>query len=128
VFATYPGSQGSPGKANRAGYLLPEKVMNTTTAGEKDAPKQELVLRVRYAPIKAPQVEPHMLSSTTLADVKALALKNFGLVEGAVDGGTKTYQLSFDDIVQTNMSLMLGQLVTHGSQVDLLLIEQFVQG
>lgn len=103
--------------------------MNETNPGENKAlEKQTIVLRVRYAPAKAPYVNPHANVSMTLAEVKAAALDYFHLTEGTVDGGTKTYQLSFDDIVQSNLSVMLGSLETHGKQLELLLIEQFVQG
>jgi len=103
--------------------------MNASNPGENNAlEKQTVVLRVRYAPVKAPYVDPHASVSMTLAEVKAAALQHFHLTEGAVDGGTKTYQLSFDDIIQSNMSVTLGSLVTHGKELELLLIEQFVQG
>lgn len=103
--------------------------MNANASGENNAHnKQTLVLRVRYAPAKAPFVEPHASIDLTLAEVKVKALDHFGLTEGAVDGGSKTYQLSFDDIVQTNLSVTLGSLPTHGKELELLLIEQFVQG
>lgn len=103
--------------------------MHPSNTGKTSAHQnQDVVLRVRYAPAKAPYVDPKVSLTTTLADVKAIALKNFGLTEGTVDGGTKIYQLSFDDIVQTNLSAMLSSLETHGKQLELLLIEQFVQG
>jgi hypothetical protein len=102
--------------------------MNAITSGEKGALKQTLVLRVRYAPVKLPLVEAQAASSMTLAEVKTQALTHFGLTEGAVDGGTKIYQLSFDDIVQTNLSITLGSLEVHGKELELLLIEQFEQG
>lgn len=103
--------------------------MQTATTGDQVAHnKDSIVLRVRYAPAKAPLVDPHASKAMTLAEVKATALTHFQLAEGAVDGGTKTYQLAFDDIVQTDLSITLGSLVTHGNQVELLLIEQFEQG
>lgn len=102
--------------------------MNAVSQGEKGALKTPLVLRVRYAPVKQPLVEPHVEGSTTLAQVKALAMTYFGLTEGEVAGGTKTYQLSFEDAVQSNLNVTLDSLVVHGRQVELLLIEQFIQG
>ena len=102
--------------------------MKTVTAGDQLAHKDSIVLRVRYAPAKAPLVQPHASTAMTLAAVKATALTHFQLAEGAVDGGTKTYQLAFDDIVQTDLSITLGGLVSHGNQVELLLVEQFEQG
>jgi hypothetical protein len=102
--------------------------MNATSQGEKLAVHANLVLRVRYAPVKQPFVQPQTPSSTTLAAAKVLALNHFGLTEGAVDGGTKTYEVSVDETVQTNLSLTLGELAGPGRQVELLLIEQFQQG
>jgi hypothetical protein len=103
--------------------------MQTLNSGENNAHKdQTVVLHVRYAPAKAPYVNPKASISTTLADVKTTALQHFSLNEGAVDGGAKSYQLSFDDVVQSNLSITLGSLETHGKQLELLLIEQFVQG
>jgi hypothetical protein len=103
--------------------------MQTLNSGENNAHKdQTVVLHVRYAPAKAPYVNPKASIATTLAEVKTSALQHFGLAEGTVDGGTKAYQLAFDDIVQSNLSIVLGSLETHGNRLELLLIEQFVQG
>jgi hypothetical protein len=103
--------------------------MQMLNSGENNTHKdQTVVLHVRYAPAKAPYVNPKASAAMTLAEVKATALENFHLTEGTVDGGTKTYQLSFDDIVQSNLNITLGSLETHGKQLELLLIEQFVQG
>jgi hypothetical protein len=103
--------------------------MQTQNSGENNAHKDEtVVLRVRYAPAKAPYVNPKASVTASLSEVKASALTHFELTEGAVEGGTKTYQLSFDDIVQSNLSVTLGSLVAQGKQLELLLIEQFVQG
>jgi hypothetical protein len=96
--------------------------------GEKGALKTTLLLRVDYAPAKKPLVEPQIDGSMTLAQVKTLAMGHFSVVEGDVAGGTKMYVLSFDDIVQSNLSVTLGSLVKRGHQVELLLIEQFIQG
>lgn len=102
--------------------------MISSIEGDKGAQKTTLVLRVRYAPVKQPMVEPRIDGATTLAVVKAMALKHFGLTEEPLGGGSKTYQLSHDDVVQTDLSIPLEDLVDHGRQVELLLIEQFIQG
>lgn len=102
--------------------------MKSISPGEKLAISADLVLRVRYAPVKQPFVQPQTPAGTTLAAAKALALTHFGLTEGAIDGGTKTYEVSVDEIVQTNLSLTLGELASHGRQIELLLLEQFQQG
>ena len=102
--------------------------MNAVNQDEKGALKNTLVLRVKYAPVKQPLVEPHIEGGTTLAQVKTLALTHFGLTEGEVTGGTKSYQLSFEDVVQSNLNVTLDSLAAHGRQVQLLLIEQFIQG
>lgn len=129
---THPGRQGIPNAQMAGGqtlFLQVSTYMNASNPGENSAlEKQTVVLRVRYAPVKAPYVDPHANVSMTLAEVKVAALNHFHLTEGAVDGGTKTYQLSFDDIIQSNMSVTLSSLVTHGKELELLLIEQFVQG
>ena len=96
--------------------------------GDKGALKTTLVLRVDYAPVKQPLVEPHAEGGMTLVQVKALAMDHFKVVEGEVSGGTKVYQLSFEDVVQSNLNVTLDSLAKHGRQVELLLIEQFIQG
>lgn len=96
--------------------------------GDKGALKTTLVLRVKYAPVKQPLVEPHVEGDMTLAQVKALAMNHFGVAEGEVTGGSKTYQLSFEDVVQSNLNVTLSSLAVHGREVELLLIEQFIQG
>lgn len=112
--------------------------MLTANQSDKGAHETTLVLRVRYAPVKAPMVDPHASPGETLAQVKIAALQHFKLTEGPVAGGSKTYQLSFDDVVQTDLSVTLNDLVErghgrdhdhdHDRKVELLLIEQFVQG
>lgn len=87
---------------------------------------QDVVVRVRYAPVKQPFTD-HTPQTDTLADVKARALAHFHLSEGPVDGGSKTYSLSFNGEVQTNLSLKVGDLAEH-RQLSLLLVEQFTQG
>ncbi len=97
--------------------------------GESSALKKQTVkLSVRYAPAKHPYKDPHADLSTSLAEIKATVLVHFQLSEGTIDGGTKTYQLSFDDIVQSNLSVTLGNLDPQAKEVEILLIEQFVQG
>lgn len=97
--------------------------------GDENASKksQDVVVRVRYAPVKPPFIENHTPLTDTLADVKTRALAHFHLSEGPVDGGSKTYSLSFNDVVQTNLSQTVGELAEH-RQVSLLLVEQFTQG
>jgi hypothetical protein len=108
---------------------------------DESARKGTLVLQVRYAPVKKPMVDNHADDDQTLAQVKAAALAHFDLAEGPVAGGSKVYQLSFDDVVQTDLGTTLGELAHRGDEpgcghghgkndrkVELLLIEQFVQG
>lgn len=103
--------------------------MNTANQSEHDALKKNtIVLRVRYAPVKKPYVDPDAELTMTLAEVKATVLEQFQLTEGAVEGGAKTYQLSYEDIVQSNLGITLNELDTYGKQLDLLLVEQFIQG
>lgn len=97
--------------------------------GDENASKksQDVVVRVRYAPVKQPFIQNHTPQTDTLFDVKARALAHFHLSEGPLDGGSKTYSLSLNDEVQTNLSLKVGDLAEH-RQLSLLLVEQFTQG
>jgi len=99
------------------------------TKGDENASNksQDVVVRVRYAPVKQPFTENHTPQTDTLADVKGRALAHFHLSEGPVDGGSKTYSLSLNGEVQTNLSLKVGDLAEH-RQLSLLLVEQFTQG
>lgn len=103
--------------------------MTIISTGEENAQKksQDVVVRVRYAPVKQPFTDNHVKQTDTLAEVKARALAHFHLSEGPVDGGSKTYSLSFNGVVQTNLSLTVGALAEH-HQLSLLLVEQFTQG
>lgn len=98
----------------------------TETAAQ--AGNTKLVLRIDYAPVKQPFVEPHAQGEMTLAQVKVLAMDHFKVAEGEVAGGSKVYQLSFEDVVQSNLNVTLESLLKHGRQIELLLIEQFIQG
>jgi hypothetical protein len=98
-------------------------------ADKQDARKSRdhILLRVIYAPVRQPLVLERTPVTETLADIKSTALTHFQLAEGDLNGGTKTYFLSFDDIVQTNLNVTVGEL-GHNGQATLLLVEQFVQG
>ncbi len=102
--------------------------MTAMEKGGMSAHNDTVALRVRYAPAKKPYVDPHATGTLTLQEVKKRALEEFKLVEGSVEGGSKAYQLSFEDVVQTDLSLTLHALVKHGKELELLLVEQFTQG
>jgi putative intracellular protease/amidase len=102
--------------------------MENAIQDEKGVPKTTLVLRVKYAPVKQPMVQPGTDGNTTLAQVKVLALAYFGLTEGEIPGGSKTYVLSHDGVEQTDLTVKLDSLADHGHQVELLLLERFIQG
>lgn len=104
--------------------------MNIVTTGEENAQNiksHDVLVRVRYAPMKQPYIEQRADRSETLATVKARAMEHFHLSEGPVDGGSKAYSLSFEDVIQTNLSVTLGELAKH-HELALLLVEQFTQG
>jgi hypothetical protein len=90
--------------------------------------KQTVKVRVLYAPVKQPYKESHADSYSTLAQLKLEVLTHFGLQEGSSDGGSKSFQLTFDDVVQSNLSLTIGSFATDSKDVEFMLIEQFVQG
>lgn len=102
--------------------------MNEIVSGGNAANEDTLVLRARYAPAKQPFVDSHTAIGETLQSVKSRLLNHFKLTEGSVDGGNKSYQLSFEDVVQTDLSTTVGSLAKHGKQLELLLVEQFTQG
>lgn len=105
--------------------------MTFTTTGVESAQNTDshhILVRVRYAPVKQPYIEQHVERSDTLAAVKARALEHFQLSEGPVDGGSKAYSVSVEEVVQTNLSLTVGELATDHHQLALLLVEQFTQG
>lgn len=87
-----------------------------------------LVLRVRYLASPKPYVEPKAALTETLATLKPVILGHFGLVEGAVDGGRKEYAFAAGGIVQTNLSETLGHLAQGKHELELSLLEQFIQG
>ena len=104
--------------------------MNIATTGDKNAQdikSHGILVRVRYAPMKQPYIEQHVERSETLATVKARAMEHFHLSEGPVDGGSKAYSLSIEDVVQTNLSVTVGELAKH-QELALFLVEQFTQG
>lgn len=55
-------------------------------------------------------------------------LEFFGLVEGSVEGGTKTYHFALDGIVLTDPGATLGSLAQGKHELKLDLIERFEQG
>jgi len=55
-------------------------------------------------------------------------LNFFGLVEGEVEGGRKEYAFSAYGVVQSNLAETLGHLAQGKHELELKLLEQFIQG
>lgn len=87
-----------------------------------------LVVRVRYITSRKQFVDPQALQEESLADLKPRVLEFFELVEGSIEGGTKTYQFALEGIVQTNLGATLGSLAEGKHEIKLDLIERFEQG
>lgn len=97
--------------------------------GDKAAPhKDSLVVKVRYIAARKQFVDPKASELETLAELKPRVLSFFGLVEGNVDGGTKTYQYVLDGVVLTDLSATLGSLAKGKHEIDFVLVERFEQG
>lgn len=99
------------------------------TAGDDVAHHHDtLVLHVRYLASPKPYVDPKARLTETLGALKPVVLKHFGLVEGPVDGGRKEYAFSAHGVIQSDMAKTLGSLAQGKHQLELKLLEQFVQG
>lgn len=99
------------------------------TAGDDVAHHHDtLILHVRYLASPKPYVDPKALLTETLGALKPVLLNYFGLVEGPVDGGRKEYALSAHGVIQSNMAETLGNLAQGKHQLELKLLEQFIQG
>ena len=89
---------------------------------------QTLSLQVRYIASRKRYEEPRASKEETLAGLKPKVLAFFGLNEGAVEGGTKTYFFAHDGVVLTDRSLTLGKVADGKEELKLDLIERFEQG
>lgn len=87
-----------------------------------------LVLRVRYIAARKPYVDPKAAADETLTELKPQVLKHFGLVEGDVEGGRKAYVFSVHDVIQTDLAVTLGSLAHHKHELEMDMLEQFIQG
>lgn len=87
-----------------------------------------LALRVRYLASPKPYVEAKVPLSETLATLKPVVLDHFGLVEGPVDGGRKEYAFAAHGVIQSNLDETLGNLAQGEHELELKLLEQFIQG
>ncbi|MHB1267532.1 MAG: hypothetical protein ACYCY2_07990 [Acidithiobacillus ferriphilus] len=95
---------------------------------ETDHIHDTLILRVRYIAARKPLVDETAQKNASLAAIKPLVLRFFGLVEGGVDGGTKTYHFALDGIVLTDLGATLGFLADGKHELKLDFIERFEQG
>ena len=102
--------------------------MNTEIKEGQKADHHKVAVRVRYIGAHKPFVDSHAQLDETLAALKQRVLSFFGLVEGAVENGTKVYAFAHDGVELTNLSQTLGQLATEGHEIKLDLLEQFEQG
>lgn len=89
---------------------------------------KKVALKVRYIAARQPFVDTHASMEETLAQLKPRVLSFFGLSEGAVDGGTKSYSFALDNVIQTNLEAKLGVLADSHPNLKLDLIERFEQG
>ena len=97
--------------------------------GDKAAPlKNSLVVKIRYIAAKKQFVDPKANEKETLAELKPRVLSFFGLVEGNVNGGTKTYQFVLNGVVLTDLNATLGSLAKGKHEIDFDLVERFEQG
>jgi hypothetical protein len=96
--------------------------------GQRTPSHTTIALKVRYLAAGKPYVDPKAQQSETLTAIKPLVLDFFGLVEGAVDGGTKTYNFVLNDEVLTNLSATLVSLAEGKHELKLDLVERFEQG
>lgn len=87
-----------------------------------------LALRVRYLASPKPYVQAKAPLTQTLAALKPEVLEFFGLVEGDVEGGRKEYAFSAHGVIQTDLSQTLGNLAQRKHQLEMQLLEQFIQG
>ena len=85
-------------------------------------------VRIRYITARDPFVDPHVRMDESLATLKNRALDFFKLIEGDVEGGTKTYQLALDGTVLTNLNVTVGSLTKDKHEIKFDLIECLVQG
>ncbi len=101
----------------------------TQTEGDEVAHRiKTLVLRVRYLASPKPFVDPKAEPATTLALLKPKMLAHFGLTEGDANGGRKEYAFAAHGVIQSNLSITLGELAHGKHELELKLLEQFIQG
>ncbi len=84
--------------------------------------------RVRYIGAKHPFEEPKAPGAATLEQEKPAVLDFFKLKERPVEGGTKTYLFSRDNVVITDLNQTLGSLAHGHHELKLDLLERYEQG
>ncbi len=87
-----------------------------------------LVVKVRYIAARKHYIDQHAAENETLASLKSPVLAFFGLAEGTVEGGTKTYEFSKDGVIENNLQVTLGSLAQGKHELKLDLVERFEQG
>ncbi len=99
-----------------------------TEEGRHAAHQKTLVVRVRHITVRNRFVDQHARQEETLAALKPRVLEFFKLVEGSIDGGTKSYHFALDGVVLTALDVTLGSLAHGKHELKFDLIERFEQG
>ncbi len=97
------------------------------SAGAKPPHEKLLSVQVRYV-AKAKPYEDKFAPETTLSTLKPKVLESFGLTEGEVGGGVKTYIFVHEETKLTDLGVTLGSLVGRENALKLKLVEQLTQG
>lgn len=87
-----------------------------------------VVLKVRYIAARKRFIDQCAPRDESLSALKPRVLEFYGLAEGSVEGGTKTYHFAQGGVVLTDLSATLGSLAHGKHELDLDLIERFEQG
>jgi hypothetical protein len=96
-------------------------------AADALALKNFIAVRVRYVGSAHAYLHQGRMDET-LAELKPTVLHHFGLVEGNVDGGSKVYEFSVHDELQTDLSVTLRTLSHGHHELAMHLLEKFTQG
>jgi hypothetical protein len=106
--------------------------MTTEQMNQKDSAKpshDEIVVKVRYPAAPKPFVDPHTSRSETVGELQKRVMKAFEVQDASnPDGTTTQYSLYWGDVKLENPSQKMGDLVEHGHELSLKLVQLVVQG
>lgn len=103
--------------------------MNANSESMAATPPHDKLLQVQVRYVaKAKPFEDKEAPDTTLSTLKPAVLEFFGLKEGDVGGGTKTYNFVHGETKLTDLSTTLGSLAGDAHELKLKLVEQLTQG